>query len=125
MYHVTTRALSKVVVSVDACPHSRTSVGFPNDFALKWANHISSIVKGDFWMPDHAFHMYFSFNGHCAGTGDETRQSQRRVPDILLCLRTVRNTRKVGALEPVVTDDIDAMASHFGQEQPKTKNQKQ
>ena len=29
---------------VDACPHSRTSVSFPNDFALKWANHISSIV---------------------------------------------------------------------------------
>ena len=26
-------------------------------------------------MPDHAFHMHFSFNGHCTGTTDEARVS--------------------------------------------------
>ena len=64
---------------MDACLHSRTSVGFPNDFALKWANYIPSMVKGDFWMPDHAIYMYFSFNGHCARTGDKARLFQRIV----------------------------------------------
>ena len=61
---------------MDACPHSRTSIGFRNDFALKWANHTPSIVKGNFGMPDHAFDMYFSFDGHCTGTGDEARLSK-------------------------------------------------
>ena len=52
---------------MDACPHPCTSVGFPNDFALKWANHISSIIKGNFGKPYHAFDVYFAFDGHCTG----------------------------------------------------------
>ena len=49
---------------MDTCPHSRTSFGCPNDFALKWANHVSSLVKGNFGMPDHAFDIHFTFDGN-------------------------------------------------------------
>ena len=61
---------------MDTCPHSCTSIGCPNDFALKWANHVSSLVKGNFGMPDHAFDTHFTFDGHCTGTGDEVRLSK-------------------------------------------------
>ena len=64
---------------MDACPHPCTSIGFSNDFALKWANHISSIVKRDFGKPYHAFDVYFAFDGHCTRKGSESRQSKPRV----------------------------------------------
>ena len=58
---------------MDACPHPCTTFRFPNDFALKGANHISSIIQGNFGKPYHAFDVYLAFDGHCTGKGCESR----------------------------------------------------
>ena len=61
---------------MDTCPHSFTSLGCPNDLALKWTNHVSSFIQGNFGMPYHAFDMNFAFDG---GAGDNVRLSKRTI----------------------------------------------
>ena len=75
---------------MDACPYLCNSFGFPNDFALKGANHISSIIQGNFGKPYHTFDMDFTLDCHCTGEGCESRLSKPMVSTILLCLNTVR-----------------------------------
>ena len=60
---------------MDACPYPCNTFGFPNDLALKGANHISSIIQGNFGKPYHTFDMDFSLDCHCTGEGREYRLS--------------------------------------------------
>ena len=59
---------------------------------IRWTNHVSSFILGNFGMPYHAFDMNFAFDGHFTGARDNVRQSKRKYQgEILLCLSTVRN----------------------------------
>ena len=49
---------------MDTSPHSLTSLGIPNNLALKWTNLVSSFIQGNFGKPYHAFDMNFAFDGH-------------------------------------------------------------
>ena len=64
---------------MDACPHFCTTFGFPDDFALKGANHISSIIEWNFGKPYHAFDVYLAFDGHSTGNRCESRLSKPMV----------------------------------------------
>ena len=76
---------------MDACLHLCTAFGFPNDFALKGANHISSIIEWNFGKPYHTFDMDFSLDCHGIAAGCDFRLSESVAStDILLCLNTVR-----------------------------------
>ena len=48
-------------VCMDASPHSLTSLGIPNNLALKWTNHVASFIEGNFGKPYHAFDVNFAF----------------------------------------------------------------
>ena len=72
---------------IDACPYFCTTFGFSDNFALKEANHISSIIKWNFGKPCHAFDVDLAFDGHSTGKGIPTIQAYGNT-EIFCCALT-------------------------------------
>ena len=75
-------------VRMDTRPHSFTSLGCPNNLALKWTNHISSFIQGNFGMPNHAFDMNFTFDGHSHEQGTVSGNQSEKNKEGSSCVLT-------------------------------------